>query len=99
MCFLNPVKCKVYRHTDLCIFSFLLANYSSTLDLSNADIFLFIFFSCQNHLMIRYDLFYDVLRRKYSAKLKNYKVIMQIKKRNLSEEEATMIKVSKLYPF
>lgn len=63
-------------------FFHLLTNCTFILELLNIDISLFILFSCQNHL-IRHYLFYDVFSRKYSAKLKNYKVIMQTKKRNL----------------
>lgn len=61
------------------LFSFMLTNYSFILTLLNTDNIPFIFFSCQNH-----DLPYKVFHRKHSAKLKDYKVIMQTKKKNLS---------------
>lgn len=82
MCYLNPVKHKVYRQCRFLHFFHLLTNCTFILDLLNIDISLCILFSCQNHF-IRHYLFYDVFSRKYSAKLKNYKVIMQVEKRNL----------------
>lgn len=81
MCYLNPVK-QVYRQCRFLFFFHLLTNCTFILDLLNIDIPLFILLSCQNYLISHY-LFYEVFNRKYLAKFKNYKVIMQIKKRNL----------------
>lgn len=85
----QPTEVQSVQTTQISHFIHLLTNCSVILDLLNPDIFLFIFFSCQNHL-ITY-LFY-IFSRKYSAKLKNHKVIMQIKKRKLRGKKQQRLK-------